>query len=127
VILVWSVDRLGRLLQHLVDFLSQTYVKRIDLYFHQQRLTLQPPPRVERCFRWLTCSQGSSEASLGSAYEPVSPGKRRMGRLLGRPKVTAEVGAAIRRACNQGEGIQRIAREVGCGVSVVQRVIRESA
>ena len=35
-ILVWSIDRLGRSLQHLVSFLTDIQEKDIDLYIHQQ-------------------------------------------------------------------------------------------
>ena len=36
VIAAWSVDRLGRSLQHLVSFLDELHGKRVDLYLHQQ-------------------------------------------------------------------------------------------
>src|SRR5438874_561728 len=36
VIAAWSVDRLGRSLQHLVSFLADIHASKIDLYLHQQ-------------------------------------------------------------------------------------------
>ena len=36
VIAAWSVDRLGRSLQHLVAFLGEIHAHRTDLYLHQQ-------------------------------------------------------------------------------------------
>jgi len=48
---------------------------------------------------------------------------RSNGKKLGRPSVALEVEEAIREAlCNGDMGIRRIAREMGVGVSVVQRV-----
>ncbi|TDJ62803.1 MAG: recombinase family protein, partial [Proteobacteria bacterium] len=35
-IMSWSVDRLGRSLQHLVTFLGEIHAKGVDLYLHQQ-------------------------------------------------------------------------------------------
>jgi DNA invertase Pin-like site-specific DNA recombinase len=39
VIMAWSVDRLGRSLQHLVTFLGEIHSKGVDLYLHQQAST----------------------------------------------------------------------------------------
>ena len=36
VVMAWSVDRLGRSLQHLVAFLDEIHAKGVDLYLHQQ-------------------------------------------------------------------------------------------
>ena len=41
---------------------------------------------------------------------------------LGRPKVGPKVEAAIRARLAAGEGILKVAKAVGCGVSTVQRV-----
>jgi len=35
-IAAWSVDRLGRSLQHLVAFLGEVHAAGVDLYLHQQ-------------------------------------------------------------------------------------------
>ena len=45
--------------------------------------------------------------------------------VLGRPKVHPKVECAILRARKQGKGMLRIAKEVGCGVGTVQRVVKE--
>jgi predicted transcriptional regulator len=42
---------------------------------------------------------------------------------LGRPRLGSEVEAAIQARRKAGMGMQRIARELGIGVSVVQRVL----
>ena len=42
-ILAWSVDRLGRSLQHLVGFLDEIHAKGIDLYLHQQGIDTTTP------------------------------------------------------------------------------------
>jgi DNA invertase Pin-like site-specific DNA recombinase len=42
-VMAWSVDRLGRSLQHLVTFLGEIHALRIDLYLHQQRLDTTTP------------------------------------------------------------------------------------
>ena len=39
----WSVDRLGRSLQHLVTFLSELHSAGVDLYLHRQGLDTSTP------------------------------------------------------------------------------------
>jgi len=50
VVMVWSVDRLGRSLQDLIAFLSELHALGIDLFLHQQGLDTTSR-RVRRCFR----------------------------------------------------------------------------
>jgi DNA invertase Pin-like site-specific DNA recombinase len=50
---------------------------------------------------------------------------RKEGKTLGRPKVAAEVEAAVRKALKAGTGIRKVARELGVGTSAVQRVKSE--
>jgi DNA invertase Pin-like site-specific DNA recombinase len=43
VVAAWSVDRLGRSLQHLLGFLGELKAKGVDLYLHQQGLDTATP------------------------------------------------------------------------------------
>jgi DNA invertase Pin-like site-specific DNA recombinase len=49
------------------------------------------------------------------------------GTTLGRPKVASRVEATIQGRLAEGHGMIRIAKELGVGVSTVQRVKRELA
>jgi DNA invertase Pin-like site-specific DNA recombinase len=42
-VMAWSVDRLGRSLQDLVSFLSESHALHIDLFLHQQGLDTTTP------------------------------------------------------------------------------------
>jgi DNA invertase Pin-like site-specific DNA recombinase len=42
-VMAWSVDRLGRSLQHLIAFLSELHALKIDLFLHQQGLDTTTP------------------------------------------------------------------------------------
>jgi len=42
-VMAWSVDRLGRSLQHLVAFLGELHATGRDLYLHQQHLDTSTP------------------------------------------------------------------------------------
>jgi DNA invertase Pin-like site-specific DNA recombinase len=43
ILAAWSVDRLGRSLQHLVSFLDEIHSRRIDLYLHQRGIDTTTP------------------------------------------------------------------------------------
>jgi DNA invertase Pin-like site-specific DNA recombinase len=125
VIMAWSVDRLGRSLQHLVEFLSEIHAKRVDLYLHQQGIDTTTPAG-KAMFQMAGVFAEFERTMIQERVRAALARAKADGKVLGRPKVPATVEAAIRKARGQGKGIQRIAREIGCGVSVVQRVVRES-
>jgi DNA invertase Pin-like site-specific DNA recombinase len=43
IVMVWSVDRLGRSLQHLITLLSDIHSKDVDLYLHNQGIDTNTP------------------------------------------------------------------------------------
>ncbi len=51
---------------------------------------------------------------------------RAKGKAFGRPKVSSVLEETIKAMRAQGLGVKNVARQVGCGVSVVQRVDRAS-
>mgnify|MGYP003674805795 CR=1 FL=1 len=125
VIMAWSVDRLGRSLQHLVSFLSEVQAKEVDLYLHQQGIDTTTPAgkaMFQMCGVF-------SEFERSMIQERVRAGLARAkakGKTLGRPKISAELENRIRSTRKSGVGIRATARQVGVGVSVVQRVIAET-
>ena len=42
-VMCWSIDRLGRSLQHLVEILNELQALKIDLYFQQQGMDTSTP------------------------------------------------------------------------------------
>jgi DNA invertase Pin-like site-specific DNA recombinase len=121
-IAAWSVDRLGRSLQDLVGFLTELQALRCDLYLHQQALdTTTPSGRA----MFQMCGV-FAEFERGMIRERVNAGlarARAKGTKLGRPPVKPAVEARIRVLRGQGMGILRVARTLGVGTSVVQRVM----
>jgi len=123
VVMAWSVDRLGRSLQHLVPFLGEIQAKGLDLYLHEQGIdTTIPAGRA----MFQMCGV-FAEFERAMIQERVKAGLTRAvakGKRLGRPRVSPEVEAHILRARESGKGIRKIAQEVGVGVSVVQRTLK---
>lgn len=122
----WSVDRLGRSLQHLVETLSDLKAAGADLYLHKQALDT-------------TTSAGRAMFGMLSVFaefereiivERVHAGMataRAKGKHVGRPRASEETLSRIRELRATGMGIGKVARELGCGVSLVQRIEREAA
>lgn len=122
VIASWSVDRLGRSLQHLVEFLDEIHGKRVDLYLHQQGIdttTAGGKALFQMCGVF-------AEYEREMIRERVHAGLNRAraaGKTLGRPKVGQAIEAKVRALRSQGKGMIAISRAVGCGVGTVQRIV----
>jgi len=118
----WSIDRLGRSLQHVVTFLSELNAMSVDLYLHQQSVDSSTPGGKAM----LSMCAVFAEFERNMIIERVTAGMARaklLGKVFGRPKAAPAIEAEIRRLRNLGYGIIKTARLAGVGVSTVQRVI----
>jgi len=136
-IAAWSVDRLGRSLTDLLTFLGELHAKGVDLYLHQQGLDTSTPAG-KAMFQMMGVF---AEFEREMIRERVNAGLSRAkanGTKLGRPakgtekdrKKAAEwarVHASVLEARAAGKGKVKIARELGIGVSTVDRIVREAA
>ena len=122
-VMAWSVDRLGRSLPDLLAFMGELKAKGVDLYLHQQSLDTSTPAG-KAMFQMLGVF---SEFEREIIRERVRAGLNRakaQGKKLGRPRCDDPKRlAAIRRLRKQGVGINKIARQLGIGVSAVQRIV----
>jgi DNA invertase Pin-like site-specific DNA recombinase len=122
----WSVDRLGRSLTDLLGFLGEMHAKGCDLYLHQQGLDTSTPAG-RAMFQMLGVF---AEFEREMIRERVTAGLRRAkaaGVTIGRPRVSDQTEEQIRTMASEGLGKVRIAKQVGCGVSTVQRVLAQAA
>ena len=121
----WSVDRLGRSLQDLVGFLSDLQSKKVDLYLHQQALDTSTPSGMAM-FGMLSVFAQFERAIIQERVKAGLARARAKGTTLGRPKTDAKVEQQIRKLAAKGVGKVKIARTLGIGVSVAQRVLLAS-
>ncbi len=124
VVMAWSVDRLGRSLQNLVGFLGDLHGSGVDLYLHQQGIDTTTPGG-KALFQMMGVFAEFERAIMSERIHAGLARVRAEGKVLGRPRVSAEVEHAIRDARSQGKGMLKIARELGVGTGTVERVIRE--
>jgi DNA invertase Pin-like site-specific DNA recombinase len=117
----WSIDRVGRSLQHLVEFMEELKQQGVGLYLHQQNVdssTAAGKAMLSMCGVF-------AEFERSIIVERINAGLARAkaeGKELGRPRVDAATETQIRKMLAKGTGKLKIARTLGVGVSTVQRV-----
>ena len=123
-ILVWSVDRLGRSLQHLVSFLNEIHSVDCDLYIHQSGIDTSIPSGK---MMFQMCSV-FAEFERGMIRERVLAGQARgksQGKHIGRPSnLNDGMVHSIKYMREQGVGIRKIARDIKVGVSTVYKAMK---
>lgn len=124
----WSVDRLGRSLQHLIPFLSDLQAKGVDLFLLRQGLDTSTPSG--RAMFQMLGVFAEFEASM--IRERVRAGVERAkrkgtksGRPIGRPRLDYKREAAIKAALGSGMGIVKTAKTLGVGTGTVARIAGE--
>lgn len=123
-ILVWSIDRLGRSLQNLVEILNDLQSMRVDLMFLRQGMDTSTSSG-----RMMFSIFGAlAEFERNLIRERVVAGQNRAkarGVKMGRPsKMNDGLRNAIQLLRESGMGIKQIAKEVGVGVGTVYSVIK---
>jgi DNA invertase Pin-like site-specific DNA recombinase len=125
VVMAWSVDRLGRSLQNLVELLAELHGKRVDLYLHQQGIDTSTPAG-KALFQMMGVFAEFERAMIRERVNSGLARAKAEGKQLGRPRNDdAKQRAAVVRLRKQGVGILKIARTVGAGTSYVQRIVAE--
>ncbi len=120
IVAAWSVDRLGRSLQHLVGFLGELHAKGGDLYLHKQGLDTSTPAG-RAMFQMLGVFAEFERAMI---QERIKAGLARTKKKLGRPRVAdakRERAVALKEA---GKSVRTIAKETGLGVGTVHRILQ---
>lgn len=121
VVMAWSIDRLGRSLQHLIACLGDLHAARIDLYLHQQAIdTTTDTGRF--FFQMLGAFAEFERGMIRSRVQGGIDRAKAAGRRLGRPTTDAATAAAIRASLAAGVSIRATAARHSVGVSTVQRV-----
>lgn len=121
VAMVWAVDRLGRSLPDLVSSMRELHGAKVDLFMLQTGVDTTTPAG-KAMFQMMGVFAEFERSMIQSRVNAGLARAKAAGVKLGRPKVNKSVEAAIRARLTAGEGMVRIAKAEGCGVSTVQRV-----
>ena len=122
-VMCWSIDRLGRSLQHLVEILNELQAMKIDLYFMQQGMDTTTPSG--RMIFSVFGAIGEFERNL--IRERVIAGQQRAkasGTHIGRPtKMNEGMKSAVKLLRERGMGIKQISKQLQIGVGTVYSVL----
>lgn len=121
VLMVWSIDRLARSTAMVANALAELEAAGVAIYADREGMDATTPHGRAM----LQMAAVFAELERGMIRERVIAGlarARAAGRKLGRPMVSPEREAAVRDRLIAGTGMLKIARELGVGVSTVQRI-----
>lgn len=121
VLMVWSVDRLGRSTAAVATALEELHAAGVAIYADREAMDATTPHG--KAMLQMAAVFGELERAM--IRERVNAGLARakaQGKRLGRPMVAAGTEAAIRERLATGAGILKVAKRLGVGVSTVQRI-----
>lgn len=121
-VMVWSVDRLGRSLQHLTTLLSDIHSKGVDLYLHQQGIDTTTPSgkmMFQLCGVFAEFERSLIRERVLAGLERA----RSQGKRLGRPPVPPITVTKIKRLREEGLSLRKIAKQVGLSTSKVHQLV----
>ena len=123
IVVVWSVDRLGRSLTDLLNFMGELEAKNMNFYSHQQGLDSRTPGG--RLSFAIFSAVASFEREM--IKERVCAGLARAkseGKRLGRPSnVSPNTIVAVKLLREKGHSIHSIAKQLRIGVGTTQRML----
>jgi DNA invertase Pin-like site-specific DNA recombinase len=119
----WAIDRLGRSVAHLSNLIVELQTIGVGIYMHQQAIDSSTPAGKAM----LHMCGVFAEFERAMLVERINAGlarAKKQGKKLGRPtSTTPRTESQIRTLHAKGIGKLKIARELGVGVSTVQRVL----
>jgi DNA invertase Pin-like site-specific DNA recombinase len=122
----WSVDRLGRSMQHLVEFLEELRDKGVDLYLHQQGLD-SSTPSGRAMFQMCGVFAEYERAILQERVRAGMARAKAAGKHVGRPPLAPELAKRLKAALAEPgrPGIRVLAKRFGVNPSTVQKLAHE--
>ena len=124
-ILVWDVSRLGRSLQHLVEFLNEVNSIGCDLYIHQSGLDTSTPSG-KMMFQMIGVFSEFEREMISERVKLGLDRVRSQGKVLGTPKKINET--LVQKICylhKKGHGLLSISKELSVGRSSVYRTLKQ--
>ena len=114
----WSVDRLGRSLQHLVALLVELQALRVGLYLHRQQLDTTTPSGKALFGMLAVFAEFEREMIVERIAAGIARAKAK-GVRFGRPEIPPVVLKKARAMKRQGKSIRAIAKELGISTGSV--------
>lgn len=121
-VVVWSADRLGRSMSHLMVTLSELHDCKVDVFSFQQGVDTSTP-MGSMLWKFLGIFAEFENQIRRERQAAGIARARQNGVKLGRPKVSAARQQEIQRLRAAGLGINKIARMTSTGVGTVAKLV----
>ena len=126
-VMVWSIDRLGRSITDLVALMGEMEAKGVDFYSHIQAIDSRTPAGKLS----FAIFSAIAEFERGIIRERINAGLSRAkanGKKLGRPtNVNENTKVAVMLLREKGAPIHTIATQLKIGVGTTQKILKEAA
>lgn len=123
-VMTWAVDRLGRSLKDLIGTMQEIKAAEAGLYLHKQAIDTTTPAG-KAMFGML---EVFAEFERDMIRERINAGLARAREnksiRLGRPPLSEETKAQVRKMRSEGMSLRKIAAKSGIGLSSVQRILK---
>jgi DNA invertase Pin-like site-specific DNA recombinase len=124
VLAAWSIDRLGRSLQHLITLMNDLHATGIDLYVHQQNIN-SATPAGRMVFQIFSALEEYERELIRDRINAGLARARAAGKKLGRPSnVNEAVITSVKLLRERGYSIHHIAKELRIGVGTTQKILK---
>jgi DNA invertase Pin-like site-specific DNA recombinase len=126
-ILSWSVDRIGRSMPHLVQFLTHLQENNVDLYCHKEQLnTATPAGRM--LFNIFSATAEYEREMIRDRIKSGISRAKSQGSKFGRPRIidndTREI--IVELYSQPGATVRSVAKTVNIGRGSVWRIVQQS-
>lgn len=128
VVAVWSSDRLGRSMPHLIEVLQTIRETGIGLYIHTQSLDTTTPAGRAMYQMLGVFSEFEREmivARINAGMARAKAQGTKSGNAIGRPKGASYTKDGIKRALLSGQSVRQAAKRTGASVGAVAGVRKE--
>jgi DNA invertase Pin-like site-specific DNA recombinase len=127
IVVVWSIDRLGRSLKDLVSFMGELEAKSIDFYSHVQAIDSRTPAGRLSFAIFSAIAEFEREIIRSRVIAGLERAKAN-GKRLGRPtNVNSNTRVAVSLLREKGHSIHNIAKQLKIGVGTTQRLLQQAA
>ena len=126
----WSVDRLGRSLQHLVNGLKELQTAGVALFLHQQGIDTTTP-EGKAMFQMIEVfaefERSLIQARVRNGISHARKHGTKSGRGFGRPKTPDRIRQKILKLHQEGKSQRQISKVTGVSRGTVQNVLKSQS
>jgi DNA invertase Pin-like site-specific DNA recombinase len=126
VIMSWSIDRIGRSLQHLCGFMAEMDSLGVKIYLHQQAIDTSTPAGrmvVQMAGVFAEFERAMLQERIHAGIARARRVGTKSGKAIGRPTLPTHVASAVRTLHGRRMSIRAIAGELSISTTTVQKVL----